>query len=73
MTVTTTDVRAWPSVSDVVHQTHYSPACIMQLIHAGELDAVQTRVGWLVNPESVADFMADRAMRKAAKEQAEQE
>jgi len=61
--MTTLDVVTWPAVRDVVRQTHLSPAYISQMIHAGRLRAVRTRLGWLVDPDSVAAFEAERASR----------
>ena len=52
--MTAVDVVLWPSVSDVVRETQLSQARVSQLIHAGRLHAVRTRLGWLIDPESVA-------------------
>jgi hypothetical protein len=62
-----TDVVTWPAVRDVVRETGLSQAWISQLIHAGRLHAVRTRLGWLLDPASVAAFEAERAARKATR------
>ena len=61
--MTPVDAEVWPSVRDVVRETRLSQAYINQMIHAGRLHAVRTRLGWLVDPASVAAFEAERAAR----------
>jgi hypothetical protein len=62
--MTPVDVVAWPAVRDVVRETQLSQTRISQLIHTGRLRAVRTRLGWLVDPESVVVFEAERAARR---------
>ena len=59
------DVRTWPSIRDVAFEARLSQARILQLIHNGTLHAALTRLGWLVNPESAAAWLAQREARKA--------
>ncbi len=51
----------WPAVRDVMRTTGLSQARISQLIRAGHLRAVKTRLGWLIDPQSVAALQAERA------------
>jgi hypothetical protein len=51
----------WPAVRDVMRETGLSQSRISQLIRAGSLHAVKTRLGWLIDPESVATLQAERA------------
>ncbi len=59
--MTPNDVIAWPAVRDVVRETGLSQARISQLIRSGRLYAVRTRLGYLVDPESVTALQAERA------------
>jgi hypothetical protein len=61
--MTTADIATWPAVRDVVRELGLSQCYINQLINAKppRLDAVRTRLGWLVDPASVAAFKAKRA------------
>ena len=54
----------WPSVRDCAKQLDVSTVYINMLIHRGRIEAVRTRVGFLVNPASVATFQAKREARK---------
>ena len=67
MTMTAVDVVAWPSIRDVVRELDVSPTRVTQLIHGQQLSAVRTRLGWLVDPESVRAYEASRALRAARK------
>ena len=62
--MTVLDVREWPSVADVVRESRMSQTRILRLIHRGTLEMVRTRVGIVVDPESVSKWMADREARK---------
>ncbi len=57
----------WPAVRDVMRQLDLSQPYITKLIHRQRLAAVRTRLGWLVDPDSVRAFDAHRQARKAAK------
>jgi len=59
--MTAGDVTTWPAVRDVVRETGLSQARISQLVRAGSLHAVRTRLGWLIDPQSVAALQAARA------------
>jgi hypothetical protein len=64
--MTGTDVVSWPSVRDVVRDLGVSQTYVSQLIRAKppRLRAVRTRLGWLVDPASVAAFRAERERRQ---------
>jgi hypothetical protein len=62
--MTTAEIATWPAVRDVVRELGLSQCYINQLIHGGRLDAVRTRLGWLVDPKSVMAFAAEREARK---------
>lgn len=49
-----TEIILWPSVRDVARDLDVTPAWVMRLIKRGQMRAVQTRLGKLVDPESVA-------------------
>jgi hypothetical protein len=59
------DTSTWPSIRDVVMHLRISSTRVRQLMRSGAFDAKRTRVGWLVNPESVAAWEAQRAARLA--------
>jgi hypothetical protein len=58
------DIAMWPAVRDVVWRLDLSQPYINRLIRLGRLRAVRTRLGFLVDPESVAAFEAERARRQ---------
>jgi hypothetical protein len=62
----TVSIASWPSVRDVTRQLDVSQVYINRLLRRGVIHGVHTRVGWLVDPESVRVFEAERAARKAA-------
>lgn len=51
----------WPSARDAARQLGYSVMHISRLVRSGKLHAVRTRVGWLIDPESVAAYEADHS------------
>jgi hypothetical protein len=53
----------WPSVRDVMRDLDMSQVYVNRLVNQGRLRAVRTRLGWLVDPESVAEFRAAREAR----------
>jgi hypothetical protein len=59
--MTATDASTWPSIADVVRATGLSQSVIHRHVASGKLFAVRTRLGWLVEPESVAALQAERA------------
>lgn len=64
--MTGTEVVTWPSVRDVARELNVSQGYIFQLLHATppRLRAVKTRIGWLLDPVSVARFKAERQARQ---------
>jgi hypothetical protein len=65
----TKNVVEWPAVRDVMRDVGISQAYVSRLIKAGRLHAVKTRLGWLLDPDSVAAFQAERAARLRARTQ----
>lgn len=63
-----TEVVVWPAVRDAMAVLQVSQVWVLRLIAQGELRAVRTRLGWLVDPESLEAVRAARVARKAAKE-----
>lgn len=59
------DVVEWPAARDVARRFDVSPSYVSRLIRSGRLRVVQTRLGCLVDPESVREFAELRATRKA--------
>jgi hypothetical protein len=64
--MTETDAALWPSVRDVAREMDVTVGYIFQLVHAKppRLRAVRTRIGWLLDPTSVATFKAQRMARQ---------
>jgi hypothetical protein len=60
----TMTVAEWPSVRDVVRELDLSQVYVNRLVRQGRLHAVRTRLGWLVDPQSVAEFQAEREARQ---------
>lgn len=54
----------WPNVRDCAKLLDVSTVYVNKLIHLGRLEAAHTRLGFLVNPASVAAFQAERQARK---------
>jgi hypothetical protein len=63
----TIDVAEWPAVRDVVRDIGISQGYVSRLIKSGQLDAMKTRLGWLLDPASVAAFQAKREARQRAR------
>lgn len=59
------DVVSWPSVRDVARQLDVSQGYVFRLLHSQppRLRAVRTRIGYLLDPASVAEFEAERTTR----------
>jgi hypothetical protein len=55
----------WLAVRDAMQELRVSQTYSSQLIHAGRLHAVRTRLSWLIDPESLAEFDAQRQTRRA--------
>lgn len=67
-TVVTTSPRVpealtWPSVADVVRQVGISQGYVSRLLKAGKLHGYKSRLGWLLDPASVAEYAAAREAR----------
>ncbi|HEV2460730.1 MAG TPA: hypothetical protein VGS80_20440 [Ktedonobacterales bacterium] len=62
--MTVEQIARWPAVRDVVRELGLIPCYVNTLINEHRIDAVRTRLGWLVNPESVARFKAEREARQ---------
>jgi excisionase family DNA binding protein len=54
----------WPNVRDVAKQLDVSPVYVNRLVHQRRLEAVRTRLGFLIDPERAAAFQAERAARQ---------
>lgn len=57
-------ILTWERPRDVAHTLDYTVAHIYHLIHRRQLHAVQTRLGWLVDPASVEAYRASGARGK---------
>jgi excisionase family DNA binding protein len=64
------DLAHWPSAADVARAHGVTIAYVYRLLHEGRLRGVQTRVGWLLDPASVATWAA---ARRGAKSQQQEE
>jgi len=62
-----TPVAEWPAVRDVVRELDLSQVYVNRLVRQGRLRAVRTRLGWLVDPESVQAYARERAQRRAVR------
>jgi len=65
--MTGVEVVTWPSITDVTRQAGISPTRVRQLIAAGRLRAVKTQLGYLIDPDSLSQWQAYRAARKAVR------
>lgn len=57
-------VQEWPSIRDAAETLHMAAPSVWRLIQTKHLDAVRTRLGYLVDPASVAAYAERRALRK---------
>lgn len=57
----------WPAIRDAQRRLDVSAVYVGRLIREQRIRAVRTRLGWLIAPDSLAAFEAERAARKAAK------
>ena len=60
-------VESWPSVRGVCKQLDISQPYVHRLLVAGRLRGVRTSLGWLLNPESVTQFVESQSSRKRAR------
>jgi hypothetical protein len=61
---TDANVAEWVAIRDVVRQLDVSQPYVNRLIHQQRLHAIRTRLGWLVDPVSVAAFERQREGRQ---------
>jgi hypothetical protein len=59
----------WPSVADVSRSHRVSLVYLYRLLGQGRLSGVKTRVGWLVDPHSVAAWAATRRRERGTAEE----
>jgi hypothetical protein len=59
-------VAEWPSIRDVQRELDLSQVHVGRLVRQGKLHAVRTRLGWLVDPDSVKTYARQRAERRAS-------
>jgi hypothetical protein len=56
-------ITEWPGVRDASRQLDVCAPYVNRLIHRQRLRAVRTRIGWLVDPDSLAAYEAARRAR----------
>jgi ribosomal protein S13 len=61
-----TSLAEWPSVRDVVRELDLSQPYVNRLVRSGALRGIRTRLGWLVDPDSVKTYARQRAERRAS-------
>jgi excisionase family DNA binding protein len=54
----------WPVVRDAVRELDVSSAYVARLIRDRRIRAVRTRLGYLIDPASLAAFAAERIARQ---------
>ncbi|HEX9412828.1 MAG TPA: helix-turn-helix domain-containing protein [Ktedonobacterales bacterium] len=54
------DVLSWPSTADASRELNVSPNRVHQLIRAGKLRVVVCRLGYLIDPASIAEYAVNR-------------
>jgi hypothetical protein len=57
------DRSEWPSVADTCRELNVVQSRVAELIRTGRLRIYRTRVGILVDPESIARYAAERKPR----------
>jgi hypothetical protein len=67
--MTATLAADWPTCRDLAETCRVSTTYVRALIHRGDLAAVQTQLGWFIEPASATAFLARRAARSAQKQQ----
>lgn len=58
------DLTTWFAIRDVMRTLDVSQPYAHRLVAAGRLRAVRTRLGYLVDPQSVAEFQRTRRPRR---------
>lgn len=67
------DITRWLRTGQVARRLDATGAYVNGLIRRGQLVAVRTPLGYLVEPESVEAFLADRERRRQEREQRTQQ
>jgi hypothetical protein len=58
------NIAEWLTVTDVARQLSMSVAYTRELVTRDKFTAVRTRLGWLVEPQSVANYTPPPKARK---------
>jgi hypothetical protein len=64
--VNSAEMADWPTIREVTRQADLSQVYVWRLVRDGRLRGIRTHLGWLVDPESVVVYQAERAAKKAA-------
>lgn len=65
-TVTIAALAAWPTVRDASRRLDVSSVWVTHLLRSGNLRAVKTKLGWLIDPTSVDRLARERQARLAS-------
>ena len=58
------EIANWPAARDVSARLGFSGPYVNKLVRTGRLYAVKTRLGYLINPQSVEAFAAAYTLRR---------
>lgn len=58
-----TPIQDWPSIRDAAETLHMATPSVWRLIQTNHLEAARTRLGYLVDPRSVAAYAEQRHAR----------
>lgn len=58
------EIANWPAARDVQARLGFSGPYVNQLVRTGRLHAVKTRLGYLIDPQSVEAFAAAYTPRR---------
>jgi hypothetical protein len=58
------EIANWAAARDVQARLGFSGPYVNKLVRTGRLHAVKTRLGWLIDPQSVEAFAAHYPRRK---------
>jgi excisionase family DNA binding protein len=64
------NIAEWPAARDVQIRLGYSGPHVNRLVRQGKLRAIRTRLGWLIDPQSVEAFAAARSAAQRKQETA---
>jgi excisionase family DNA binding protein len=59
------EIANWAAARDVQARLGFSGPYVNKLVRTGRLRAVRTRLGWLIDPQSVEAFAAARSAQRA--------